>query len=90
MSSARAITDIGGLPELVHDGVNGYLLPPGDAAAIFEEIRRGDVLAHPGQYQATRRLDARFKALKDIRKPLAHGDEVKFFVGASETIAALT
>ncbi len=54
-----------------------------------EQIRRGNVLVHPGQYQATRRLDARFKALKDIRKSIAHNDEVKFFVGASETIATL-
>ncbi len=52
-------------------------------------IRRGDVLAHPGQYQATRRLDVRFRALKELSKPLRHGDEVKFFVGASETIARL-
>lgn len=68
---------------------------PGSRTAVnisgvdVEHLRRGDVLAHLGQYQATRRIDARFKALKDIRKPLAHGDEVKFFVGASETGATL-
>jgi selenocysteine-specific elongation factor len=68
---------------------------PGSRTAVnisgvdMEQIRRGDVLAHSGQYQATRRIDARFKALKDIRKPLVHGDEVKFFVGASETVATL-
>ena len=33
-------SDIGGLPELVHDGVNGYLLPPGDAAAWQAGVRR--------------------------------------------------
>jgi len=68
---------------------------PGSRTAVnisgvdMEQIRRGDVLAHPGQYQATRRIDAKFKALKDILKPLMHGDEVKFFVGASETVATL-
>ena len=68
---------------------------PGSRTAVnisgmdMEQIHRGDVLAHPGQYQAVRRIDARFKALKDIHKPLAHGDEVKFFVGASETVATL-
>ncbi|MBI3170001.1 MAG: selenocysteine-specific translation elongation factor [Chloroflexi bacterium] len=68
---------------------------PGSRTAVnitgvdMEQIRRGDVLAHPGQYQAVRRIDARFKALKDIHKPLVHGDEVKFFVGASETVATL-
>ncbi|HNF95208.1 MAG TPA: selenocysteine-specific translation elongation factor, partial [Anaerolineales bacterium] len=66
---------------------------PGSRTAVnvsgvdVEQIRRGDVLAHPGQYQSTRRIDVRFKALPDISKPLTHGDEVKFFVGASETVA---
>lgn len=55
----------------------------------MEQIRRGDVLAYPGQYQSTRRLDVRFHALKDMSRPIHHGDEVKFFVGASETIATL-
>ncbi|NOH03844.1 MAG: selenocysteine-specific translation factor [Chloroflexi bacterium] len=68
---------------------------PGSRTAVnisgvdTEQIRRGNVLAHPGQYQAVRRIDARFRALKEISKPLAHGDEVKFFAGASETIASL-
>lgn len=68
---------------------------PGSRTAVnisgvdMEQIRRGDVLVHPGQYQATRRIDAKFKALKDIHKPLTHGDEVKFFVGTSETVATL-
>ncbi|MCQ3937324.1 MAG: selenocysteine-specific translation elongation factor [Chloroflexi bacterium] len=68
---------------------------PGSRTAVniagvdTEQIRRGGVLAHPGQYQAVRRIDARFRALKEISKPLMHGDEVKFFAGASETIAVL-
>ncbi len=52
-----------------------------------DSVRRGDVLVHPNQYQITRRVDARFRLLKDVSFPLKHGDEVKFFVGASETIA---
>lgn len=45
---------------------------PGSRTAVnisgvdMEQIRRGDVLVHPGQYQATRRIDARFNWLKDI------------------------
>lgn len=31
-------TDVGGNPELVRDGVNGFLTPPGDAAAAAERI----------------------------------------------------
>ncbi|HNK63571.1 MAG TPA: selenocysteine-specific translation elongation factor [Anaerolineales bacterium] len=68
---------------------------PGSRTAVniagvdVEEIRRGDVLAHPGQYQSTRRVDARLRALSNMSKSIQHGDEVKFFVGASETIATL-
>jgi selenocysteine-specific elongation factor len=54
-----------------------------------ELIQRGEVIVHPGQYQATRRVDARFRLLKDASSSIKHGDEVKFFVGASETIATL-
>jgi selenocysteine-specific elongation factor len=52
-------------------------------------IRRGQVLVHPNQYQITRRVDARFRLLKDASDSLKHGTEVKFFVGASEAIATL-
>lgn len=68
---------------------------PGSRTAVnisgvdTETIRRGDVLTYPGQYHATRRLDARFRMLKDASKTIQHGDEVKLFIGASETIATL-
>ncbi len=68
---------------------------PGSRTAVnisgveAESIRRGDVVAHPGQYQATRRLDAHFRLLKDASTSIRHGEEVKFFTGASETIARL-
>ncbi|NTW08553.1 MAG: selenocysteine-specific translation elongation factor [Anaerolineaceae bacterium] len=52
-------------------------------------IQRGDVLVHPGQYHSTRRIDAQVRLLTDITSSLAHRDEVKFFVGACESIAAL-
>ena len=52
-------------------------------------IRRGNWLAHPSQYPPTRRLDARFRLLSDVTSTLKHNDEVKFFIGASETIATI-
>ncbi len=52
-------------------------------------IRRGDWLAHLNQYSPTRRLDARFRLLSDVTSTLKHNDEVKFFIGASETIATV-
>jgi selenocysteine-specific elongation factor len=66
---------------------------PGSRTAVnisgisIEEVRRGEVVVRPGQYQPTRRLDARFRLLGDASSPLRHADEVKFFVGASESIA---
>ncbi|MEO8356864.1 MAG: selenocysteine-specific translation elongation factor [Chloroflexota bacterium] len=68
---------------------------PGSRTAVnisgveAETIQRGQVVVCPGHYQATRRLDAHLRLLKDISTSLKHGDEVKFFVGASETIATL-
>jgi len=68
---------------------------PGSRVAVnisgiaTEQIQRGEVVVHPGQYEVTRRLDARFRLLKDATLSVRHGDEVKFFVGASETIATL-
>jgi selenocysteine-specific elongation factor len=52
-------------------------------------IQRGDVVVHPNQYQPTRRVDARFRMLKDASTILKHSSEVKFFVGASEAVANL-
>jgi selenocysteine-specific elongation factor len=68
---------------------------PGSRTAVnisgiaTEEVRRGEVVTQPKQYQPTRRLDARIRLLNDISQPLKHNTEVKVFVGASETMAAL-
>jgi glycosyltransferase involved in cell wall biosynthesis len=39
-------TEVGGVPELVRDGENGLLVPPGDPGALADAIRR--VVAEPG------------------------------------------
>jgi selenocysteine-specific elongation factor len=68
---------------------------PGSRTAVnisgisTEQIQRGEVLVHPAQYLPSRRLDARFRLLKDLASPLKHSSEVKVFIGASETIATL-
>ncbi len=65
---------------------------PGSRTAVnisgvdTELVRRGEVVVHLNQYQSTRRIDARFRLLNDIEISIQHGDEVKFFVGASETM----
>lgn len=53
------------------------------------QIHRGDVVAHPGDYRPTRRLDVRFRLLPNATQPVKHNMEVKFFLGASEVIARL-
>jgi selenocysteine-specific elongation factor len=68
---------------------------PGSRTAVnisgvnIDQIQRGEVVVHPHQYQPIRRLDANLHLLQDVLNPLQHGDEVKFFVGASETIASV-
>ncbi len=68
-------------------------LAPGCRAAVnvaginSGEIRRGDVLAFPGQMQPTLLADAEFTQLGDITRPLTHNAEVKIFSGASEALA---
>lgn len=68
---------------------------PGSRTAVnvsgigTDTVQRGEVLVHPDQYQATRRVDARFRLLPESSSPLKHNSEVKFFVGASETIGTL-
>jgi selenocysteine-specific elongation factor len=68
---------------------------PGSRTAVnisgveMDQIQRGDIVVRPNQYQVTRRLDAHFRLLKDASTPLKHSSEVKFFVGASETMATV-
>jgi len=59
------------------------------SGAETDSIRRGEILVRPGQYQPTRRVDARLRLLKDVPTSIQHNSEVKFFVGASETVATL-
>jgi selenocysteine-specific elongation factor len=53
------------------------------------ELQRGDVVTHPNQYIPTRRIDARLQLLPEVSTSLKHNDEVKFFAGASETMATV-
>ena len=68
---------------------------PGSRTAVnisgvnLEQVLRGDVIAHPGDYQPTRRMDMRFHLLRDVSQPLEHNTEVKLFLGAAEVQARL-
>jgi selenocysteine-specific elongation factor len=71
------------------------LAVPGSRTAInlsgvnVDQIKRGDVIARPGSYQPSRRVDVQFRLLPDINQPLKHNTEVKFFVGATEVVARI-
>lgn len=66
---------------------------PGSRTAVnisginVNQVVRGDVITHPGDYQPARRLDVRFHLLPDASQPLQHNTEVKFFIGATEVLA---
>lgn len=53
----------------------------------MDEVRRGDVIAHPGRYRPTGLLDVHFRLLADASASLKHSSDVKFFVGSSEVQA---
>lgn len=66
---------------------------PGSRTAVnlsgvaLEDLKRGDVVAHVGDYKSTRRIDVQFRQLQDVSQPLKHNTEVKLFVGAAEVLA---
>jgi selenocysteine-specific elongation factor len=68
---------------------------PGSRTAVnisgvdVDEILRGDVIAHPKDYQPTGRLDARLRLLADVSSVLKHNTSVKLFIGSAEVVARL-
>jgi selenocysteine-specific elongation factor len=66
---------------------------PGSRTAVnltgvaVEDLGRGDVVAHVGDYKSTRRIDVRFRQLADVSRPIKHDVEVKLFIGAAEVLA---
>ena len=63
---------------------------PGSRTAVnlsgvdVDQVKRGDIIAHPGTYQPSHRLDVHFRLLADIAQPLKHNTLVKFYLGAAE------
>lgn len=66
---------------------------PGSRTAVnisgiaTDQIQRGDVVTHPGDYQPTTLLDTSFRLLPDVSQPMKHNTEVKLFIGAAEVVA---
>ncbi len=66
---------------------------PGSRTAVnisgldVQQIKRGELVVHPGQYQPSQRLDLGIRMLPRVSTPLRHHTEVKFYIGTSETVA---
>ncbi len=52
-----------------------------------EDIKRGDVIALPGTYSPTTRVDASIRLVREAITEIKHNMSVKVFAGASETLA---
>ena len=68
---------------------------PGSRTAVnisgvdVDQVLRGSVIAHPGDYQPSRRMDVLFRLLPDVSQVLEHNTQVKLFLGAAEVQARL-
>lgn len=66
---------------------------PGSRTAVnisgvaLDELKRGQVVARPGQYRSSQRLDVNFRLLTDVGLPLKHNIEVKLYIGSAEVVA---
>lgn len=66
---------------------------PGSRVAVnlagvqVADLKRGQVVGYPNTVRPTQMIDVQFRHLADADAPLKHYAEVKFFVGASETVA---
>ncbi len=57
------------------------------ASIEVADLRRGMVLAAPGRFSATKRLDARISLLPSVSRPMKNRAHVHFHQGTMETIA---
>ncbi len=55
------------------------------AGVDITEVKRGDVIAPPGMYQPTRRIDAQLEILPDAPTGIRHNDHIKVFIHTSES-----
>jgi selenocysteine-specific elongation factor len=66
---------------------------PGSRTAVnisgvsIDQVKRGDVVVFPGVYRSTKLIDVRFRLLADTASPIRHNQELKLFLGTSETQA---
>jgi len=63
---------------------------PGSRTAVnisgvnIDEVKRGDIIAYPGSYKPSQRIDVHFHLLPDVSHAVKHDVNVKLFLGAAE------
>lgn len=78
MAAARAVVAarVGGVPEIVEDGANGLLVPPGDADALAQALRR---LTCDSPLRAHLTVAAQQKARQDCDLPRLIADTERIY-----------
>lgn len=59
------------------------------SGASLDNVKRGDVIALPGVFRPTRRIDAWVEVLPDASTVIRHNDLVKIFLAASECVGRI-
>ncbi len=72
-------TAVGGTPEAVEDGVNGYLVPPGDATALAGRI--SDMLANPA-----RRREMGARGRENVRQVFSFAQQAREYLQLFESL----
>jgi len=55
----------------------------------LSEVKRGDVVAHPGMFSPTHRIDAMIEIIPDAPTGIRHNDRIKLFIATSESTARI-
>jgi selenocysteine-specific elongation factor len=69
------------------DAIPGSRTAVNISGVAVDEIQRGDVIARPGSYRPSGRMDVRFRLLPDASSPLTHNLQAKLYLGAAEVVA---
>jgi len=83
-SKVRGIQAHNSQIETAHAGQRTAINLQGVEKSFF---KRGDILTHPGTLEPSFRFDVRLKILPDIPQPIKHGDEIRFHLFTTQTLA---
>ncbi len=70
--------------EKVERATPGRRLAVNISGLDVDEVQRGDLLAHPGDFRASHLLDVALRVLPDAERPLRHNQAVEWFSGATQ------